>query len=94
MTPGIKLMNKRGTLPKRPKVHKRSKPILEPRNSVSEMGNALESAGTRADQMEERINELKDGNLGITQKEVERELSVWKMKELYENDPATSERAT
>lgn len=39
------------------------------------MRKVLESIGRRADQMEERISELEDRNLGITQEEEERELS-------------------
>lgn len=42
------------------------------------MRNVSESIGNRADQIEERISELKDRNLAITQKEEERELRVLK----------------
>lgn len=43
MSSGIKLMNKRNTLPKRLKLQKRTKQVLELKNSINVMRNALES---------------------------------------------------
>lgn len=50
------------------------------------MKNELVSLGNKADQMEERISDIEDRNLEMTQGEEERESRVrTKMKELYEN---------
>lgn len=66
MSSGIKFMNKRNTLPKRLKLQKRTKQVLELKNSINVMRNALESTGNTTDQREERISELKDRNPGTT----------------------------
>lgn len=49
--------------------------ILELKNSMNEMKNALASTGNRAGQMEEKISKLKDKNLAIILEEKERDLS-------------------
>ena len=43
--------------------------ILEVKNSINEMRNALESIGNRADQMEDIISDFKDRNLEMIQVE-------------------------
>ena len=60
-------------LPKRLKFWKRTKQIVELKNSVNEM-NALESIGSQAHQMEQRVNELMGKNIEMFQVEEEREL--------------------
>ena len=52
--------------------------ILELKYSTNNKMNALESIRNRADQMEEKIGELKNRNLDITQVEEERELRFLK----------------
>lgn len=44
---------------------KQAEIILELRNSVNEMDNALESIGNKADHMEERIGKLENGDLEV-----------------------------
>ena len=49
---------------------------MEPSNSIDKMNNALESIGntSKAEEMEERISELKGRNLKMIQVEEDREL--------------------
>lgn len=47
---------------------KKNRQILEMKNSMNQLRNALESLGNRADQIEERISNLEAGNLEMTQK--------------------------
>nr|KAF6501007.1 hypothetical protein HJG59_008004 [Molossus molossus] len=56
----IKSINKRNTLPKRPKLKRNQTEILKLKHSIKMMRNALESTGNRANQMEERISKLED----------------------------------
>ena len=59
------------------------------------MKNALERIGNRADNVEERISELKDRNLKMIQVEEERELRFFlKMKKFYKNYLIPSEKST
>lgn len=44
---------------------KQAEIILELRNSVNEMDNALESIGNKVDHMEERIGKLENGDLEV-----------------------------
>ena len=60
---GNKINEQKETLPKRLKLKKNQTEILELKNSINEMKNALESNGNRADHMEERISKLTDRNL-------------------------------
>lgn len=48
--------------------------ILELKNLINEMKNALECTGNRADHMEERISKLEDRNTEMIQVEEEKEL--------------------
>lgn len=54
---------------------------LEVKNSIDYMGNMLESEGNRAYQMEERMNEIEDRNIEITQEVDEKEPRVLKNEE-------------
>lgn len=63
-------------LPKR-QMKKNQTEILV-KNSMNEMKNPTESIGNRADQMEERINDLGDRDIEIIQLEEERELRFLK----------------
>ena len=52
-------MNRRSSLPKRLKLKQNNQTeILDLKNSMNEMRNATEGIGNRADQVEERINDL------------------------------------
>lgn len=66
-------MNKRSTLPRVVNLNKNQTEILELKNSINEIRNALENSGNKADQMEERICELEDRNLEMTQEKEEDE---------------------
>ena len=55
-----------------------NKQILELKNSINEMKNALESIRKRADQMIEKISEVKDRNVRMIQVEEERILRFLK----------------
>lgn len=63
-------------LPKR-QMKKNQTEILV-KNSMNKMKNPTESIGNRADQMEERINDLGDRDIEIIQLEEERELRFLK----------------
>ena len=59
-------------------------------NSIKETKKELLSIGNKADQMKERICDLKDRNLEMTQREKETELSIKKrheriLQELYDS---------
>ena len=56
--------------------NKKQTEVLELKNSINEMKNALGSAGNRADHLEKKISELKDRNLKMIQVEDERELRL------------------
>ena len=53
-----------------------NKQILELKNSINEMENALEGYGDRADHKEEGTSELQDGNLEMIRVGEERELRL------------------
>ena len=59
--------------------------ILELKNSINEVKNALESTGNRAGHIEQRINKFKDRNKERIQVEDNRELFFFLMKKLYKN---------
>ena len=59
---------------------KQAEIILELKNSINKMDNALESTGNRADHMEDRISKLEDRNLEMIQVEEKRELRSKKKK--------------
>lgn len=59
---------------------KQAEIILELRNSVNEMDNALESIGNKADHMEERIGKLENGDLEVVMVKEEWELRSKKKK--------------
>ncbi|KAF6390297.1 hypothetical protein mRhiFer1_007871 [Rhinolophus ferrumequinum] len=48
--------------------------FLEIKNSIEDMKNEIASLGSRVEQMEERISDIEDGKLEMTQMEEEREL--------------------
>ena len=54
--------------------------ILEMRSTINEMKNKVKSIGNRPDCMEERVSEHEDRNLENIQVELERELSLKKVK--------------
>ena len=64
-------MNRRNMLPKRLKLQKGTKQILQLKNSINEMNNALESTGSGTDHIEKRIN---GRNLEVIQIDKERKL--------------------
>ena len=65
---------------------KQAEIILELRNSINEMDNALKSIGNKADRMEERISKLENGNIEVVQVKEEWELrSKKKMRKVYES---------
>ena len=64
-------MNRRTMLPKRLKLQKGRKQILQLKNSINEMNNALEGTGSGTDHIEKRIN---DRNPEIIQIDKERKL--------------------
>ena len=68
--------------------------ILATKNAINEMKNKVGNIKNRADYMEERIMELKYGNLEMMQVELERELRFFKMYKLYRNYITPIERAT
>lgn len=55
------------------------------KNSISQMKYSLESTGNRADQMEEKIDELKDKNLEIIEMEEKGLLRFKNVKNPYES---------
>lgn len=57
------------------------------------MKNEIANLGNRVEQMEERISDIKDRNLEMTQMEEEKDLRVKEIKELYKNFLSPSERA-
>ena len=80
-------MNKPSTLPKREDetLKMNQTEVLEVKKSIKEVKNEPASIGSIADQMKERISDIKVRNLEITQSEKERDLNIKKEKELYKN---------
>ena len=72
-----KINNKKETLfPKEIETLKKNQTeILELKDSINEMKNALESTGNRADHIEERISKLKERNIEMILVEEDRELN-------------------
>lgn len=66
-------------------LYKRTKQILELKNSINEMRNGIKSSGNRADFMEERISKLEDRNLKMIQIEERREVRSRENWDIYEN---------
>ena len=66
---------------------KQAEIILELRNSINEMDNALESIGNKADHMKKRISKLDNGNPEVVQVKEEWELrsKKKKMRKIYES---------
>ena len=66
-------MNKMSITPKRKRISVwfLSKEILEMKNSTREIKNELASREKRANQMDERVSDIKDTNLEIMQTEKE-----------------------
>ena len=59
---------------------KQAEIVLELRNSINEMDNALESIGNKADHMKKRISKLDNGNPEVVQVKEEWELRSKKKK--------------
>ena len=56
-------MNRRSPFSKISKFQRRNKQIMEPKNSISKLKDALQCTESMVDQKEKRISELEDRNI-------------------------------
>ena len=62
---------------------KLKKKVLEIKNSIKKVKTELASIENRADQMEERISDIKDSDLEMMQRKEDRDLGIKKVQEPY-----------